>query len=51
MTDTQFEALKKRAAKAALLGYKARAVIDELISELIIARAPKPKAKAAKVAH
>lgn len=56
MTDAQFEALKKRAAKASRLGYEARSVIDELVAELIFARGPvaevkpKRKAKAKKVA-
>jgi|TARA_R110000803_G_scaffold64784_2_gene125890 hypothetical protein len=50
MTDAQFEALKKRGAKAAQLGYEARAVIDELVQALVAARAPKPKPKVKKVA-
>lgn len=51
MTDAQFEALKKRGAKAGHLGAEARTVIEELIQALTIARAPKPKARAKKVAH
>jgi hypothetical protein len=52
MTDPEFEELKKRGDKAGRLGYEARAVIDELVHALTVARdkpKPKPRAKAKKV--
>jgi hypothetical protein len=51
MTNDQFEALKKRAVKVEQRhGFEVRAVITELVEELSLARKPKPKAKAKKIA-